>query len=395
LVLSSLGELAVDQVRVDGSQAVNLQRVENTMIEFWRAGGAASFTSADAAAQIEAEGWDGQMFMDSQCLSADPYVMMGLWAAATERLKLSTGVTNPLTRHPAVTAGAAATLQSISKGRAVLGIGRGDSALAYLGHAPVRVAEFAKALIQLQTLLRGGEITFESGGRLANAPSLETLSFSERPTKCRLNWLPENMQKVPLDVAATGPKVIEIAAPIAEQMTFSVGAMPERVGWAIEVARTARRQQGLSDDGISYGAQIIVVCHPDIANPGMERVREAATSFVAPLARFQVIQRNAAGPQSQSDAENFDTIRRSYDMTQHGKITALDRLGGHVLTWDFVARFAIVGSPDHCIERLVQLASLGITRFVIVGPGFHPEVGMSGRSLFASEVMPAVRAQLR
>jgi alkanesulfonate monooxygenase SsuD/methylene tetrahydromethanopterin reductase-like flavin-dependent oxidoreductase (luciferase family) len=35
------------------------------------------------------------MFMDSQSLCADPYVRMGVWAAATERLKLSTGVTNP------------------------------------------------------------------------------------------------------------------------------------------------------------------------------------------------------------------------------------------------------------------------------------------------------------
>ena len=40
------------------------------------------------------------MFMDSQSLCADPYVMMGAWAVATERLELSTGVTNPLTRHP-------------------------------------------------------------------------------------------------------------------------------------------------------------------------------------------------------------------------------------------------------------------------------------------------------
>src|SRR5579862_4614563 len=98
------------------------------MVAFWRAGGSMSGTSAEAARKIEAEGWDGQMFMDSQSLSADPYVMMGAWAVATERLKLSTGVTNPLTRHPVVTAAAAASLQALSHGRAVLGIGRGDSA---------------------------------------------------------------------------------------------------------------------------------------------------------------------------------------------------------------------------------------------------------------------------
>jgi 5,10-methylenetetrahydromethanopterin reductase len=356
------------------------------MIEFWRAGGSESFTSAEIARKVEADGWDGQAFMDSQCLSGDPYVLMGAWAAATERLKLSTGVTNPLTRHPAVTAAAAATLQSISQGRVVLGIGRGDSALAHLGYAPVRLDAFATALNQIQTLLRGGEIAFGPNEQRTHAPSLDTMSLGHRPAGCRLNWLPERMLKVPLDVAATGPKVIEMAAPIAERVTFSVGATAERISWALDVARAARRKQGLSDAGVSYGAQIIVVCHPDI-----EAVREAATSFVAPLARFQVIQRRAAGPQSDNDAENFETIRRSYDMTRHGDLKVHDKLGGQSLSWDFVRRFAIIGAPDYCTERLLQLAALGLTRFVIVGPGFHVEADASGRTLFASEVIPAVR----
>ena len=98
------------------TRAITTQAVgrSKSMVEFWRAGGSESATTMEAARKIEADGWDGQMFMDSQCLTADPYVRMGVWAAATERLKLSTGVTNPLTRHPAVTAAAAATVQSIS-----------------------------------------------------------------------------------------------------------------------------------------------------------------------------------------------------------------------------------------------------------------------------------------
>jgi 5,10-methylenetetrahydromethanopterin reductase len=355
------------------------------MIEFWRAGGSETTASIDAARAVEAEGWDGQMFMDSQSLCADPYARMGVWAAATERLRLSTGVTNPLTRHPAVTAAAAATVQSISGGRAVLGIGRGDSALAYLGHAPAGLAVFRRALNDLQTLLRGGEVAF--GAHDCVASSLDTLSLGGRPTACRLKWLPPDSTKVPLDVAATGPKVIEMCAPIAERVTFSVGAIPERMSWALQLARAARRKDGLAGD-ISYGAQLIVVCHPD-----REAVRGVATSMVAPLARFQVIQGAAAGPQSDNDQENFAAIRKGYDMTQHGGLSH-DKIRGTTLTWDFVQRFAIVGPPDHCIERLLQLASLGIERFVIVGPGYHPEPVPTGRSLFVREVMPAVRRQL-
>jgi 5,10-methylenetetrahydromethanopterin reductase len=358
------------------------------MLEFWRAGGTESNATLDAARRVEAEGWDGQMFMDSQSLCADPYARMGVWAAATQRLKLSTGVTNPLTRHPAVTATAAATIQSISGGRAVLGIGRGDSALAYLGYAPSGLAAFKHTLEQLQTLLRGGEIRF--GTEESLAPSADSLSLGGRPTVTRLQWLPKDLPKVPLDVAATGPKVIELSAPIAERLTFSVGAIPERVSWALELARAARKQQRMDEAGVSFGVQIIVVCHPDV-----EAMRAIAASMVAPLARFQVIQGKAAGPLSADDGANFGAIQRGYDMTKHGLIHSDEKIKGGTLSWEFVRRFAIVGPPDHCIQRLLELASLGIERFVIVGPGYHPEAQGGGTTLFAREVLPAMRLQAK
>src|ERR671932_773264 len=77
--------------------------------------------------------------------------------AATERIALGPGVTNPVTRHPAVTASAALTLQVETGGRAVLGIGRGDSALTQIGLQPVPAAELEEALIALQAYLRGEE----------------------------------------------------------------------------------------------------------------------------------------------------------------------------------------------------------------------------------------------
>lgn len=352
------------------------------MIEFWRAGGSGESTYPEAAAPAEAEGWDGQMFMDSQCLAQDPYVLMGAWAMATKRIKLSTGVTNPLTRHPAVTAGAAATLHAISGGRAVLGIGRGDSALAYLGRSPARLEMFDRTLNDIQTLLSGGEIDFAAPENEADAGSLHDLALGDKPKTSRLQWLPEDLPKVPLDVAATGPKVIEMSAPIAERVTFSVGAIPERIDWAVEVARAARAKKGLGQDGISYGAQIIVVCDSDL-----EKAMAWASGAVAPLARFQVIQGEAAGPTGGSD-DDLSKVRTSYDMTKHGKINEGQKLVGTQFTPEFVTRFAIVGSPDHCIERLLELVKCGLERFVVVGPGFYDEP----RGLFAREVMPAVRA---
>lgn len=360
------------------------------MVEFWRAGGSDGFDDpASAAKAAEAEGWDGQTFKDTQSIGGDPYVMMGAWAVATERLKLMTSVTNPFTRHVAVTAASIATVQAISRGRAVLGVGRGDSALAFVGRAPVNLAGFQRSLGELQALLGGGKIAFGGQTPGADAPSLDTLSLGDRPTESGLDWLPADMAKPPLDVAATGPKVIGMAARIAERVTFSVGAIPDRIRWALDIARAARAEAGLPEDGVSYGAQIIVVCHTD-----RDTAMEIAASAVAPLARFQVIQGKVQGPVKDGDPENFDLLRRAYDMNKHGKTLEAKKLVGASLSPDFIERFAIVGPPDRCTERLLELVGCGLQRFILVGPGYFPEAGGARRSLFATEVLPAVRAAL-
>jgi 5,10-methylenetetrahydromethanopterin reductase len=356
------------------------------MLEIWRAGGSNTGATPEVARGVEAEGWDGQMFMDSQSLSADPYAQMGAWAAWTERLLLSPGVTNPFTRNLAVSAASIATIQAISNGRAVYGIGRGDSALAYLGYAPVKLAWFEKSLETLQALLRGEEVPFaDSGSTTGAAPSHEGLSLGARPEGVRLRWLPPGLPKVPMDVAATGPRVIAMSARIAERVTFSVGAEVERMQWALGVARESEPQNLQAPR--SYGAQLVVVCHPD-----EETAMATAMHMAPPLARFQVIQGKTVGPADSAMAENMDAIRSGYDMTKHGVHNAKDRIVGGGMTPEFVKRFAIVGSPDHCIERLLALRAVGLERFVVVGPGFYPpEWGEAGK-LFVTEVMPALRA---
>jgi 5,10-methylenetetrahydromethanopterin reductase len=355
------------------------------MLEVWRAGGSNTGASRAVVEAVEAEGWHGQMFMDSQSLSADPWAQMGAWAAWSQRLMLSPGVTNPVTRNLAVTAASAVTIQAISGGRAVLGIGRGDSALAYLGLAPARLTTFETALHGLQTLLSGGEIPFADSGERGGAGegSVHSLSLGARPESVRLAWLPPDLPKVPLDVAATGPKVIAMGARIAERMTFSIGAEVERARWAVGLAEAARL--GAGRPAVSYGAQVIVVCHPDA-----DTALEVAMRMVPPLARFQVIQGEAAGPGT--DQASYGAVREGYDMTRHGDVHAERRLTSGELSPDFVRRFAVVGSPAHCTERLLALREAGIERFVVVGPGFYPPDWGEAAGLFAREVMPTLRA---
>ena len=86
----------------------------------------------------ERNGFDYGWTYDSHVLWQEPYPLLTLAAMNTERLKLGLNVTNPGTREPTVTASAFATLQDVSNGRMIMGIGRGDSARRTIGLQPVK-----------------------------------------------------------------------------------------------------------------------------------------------------------------------------------------------------------------------------------------------------------------
>ena len=198
-------------------------------IEVWTTGAGVPGLAARHAAAAEAAGYDGLALVDSQNLAGDCYVGLALAAKATTRLRLATGVTNPVTRHPAATAAAIAAIHAESGGRAVLGIGRGDSSLAHLGYAPAPVPVFAHALERIQGYLRGEEVALRARREPRDRSAWRRLrrravSRGSRP----------DLPKVPVDVAATGPKMIEIGATRAERVSFAVGADPARIRWAID-----------------------------------------------------------------------------------------------------------------------------------------------------------------
>jgi len=111
-------------------------------LEFWTAMNPSPEHAARFATWAEQVGWDGVAVYDSQNIFADCYVALAIASSATQSLGLSTGVTNPFTRHPATAACAIASIQQASGGRAVLGIGRGNSALAHVGRGPVYMEMF-------------------------------------------------------------------------------------------------------------------------------------------------------------------------------------------------------------------------------------------------------------
>src|ERR1700746_226298 len=82
---------------------------------------------------------------DSHVLWQESVPMLAVAARETSTIKLGHFVTNPATRDPTVLASAYATLPDISNRARARGIGRGDSAVRYIGRQPMKVADFELA----------------------------------------------------------------------------------------------------------------------------------------------------------------------------------------------------------------------------------------------------------
>jgi 5,10-methylenetetrahydromethanopterin reductase len=336
-------------------------------VELWTTRTPETGTADRQAESAERAGWDGVTFTDSQNLVGDPFVAVALAARATERLRFATGVSNLFTRHPAVLANVAVTVQEESGGRFTLGVGRGDTALFHLGRKPMLVAAFGTRLAEVQAYLAGEDVDLDGH------PS-------------RLRWLDRTRQpKVPLDVASSGPLVIELAARTAERVTFAVGADPERLGWALDLARTVAAAAGRDPEAMSFGAYVNVGCHPD-----PDTARGLIAGGVAAFAHFSAMPGSTGAGLAEADRAVVAEVGRRYDSYQH-----LRNRAGHTeaLPPDFVDRFAIVGPPDRCVERLTGLAGLGLERFVVTGTTFgadRDDARLAAR-LVTDEVLPALR----
>jgi 5,10-methylenetetrahydromethanopterin reductase len=286
-----------------------------------------------------------------------------------------------------VSAASIQTVQVESDGRAIFGIGRGDSSVTHLGFAPAPVSEFAHYVDRVQGYLRGEEVPFEveqdGKGVLKTADSLH---LKDGPTGSKLRWMRHaEVQKVPVDGAASGPKVIAACATRCDRVTFAIGAAPERIQWAIDIAKRARVEAGLDPNGIKFGVMLNVSAHPDRAL-AIESIRGSIGS----TARFSVMHGKVMGPVSDEVREGLLAIHAAYDFNRHA------RRGSHTaaITDAIVDTFTVAGPSEHCIERLAALRELGITRFHVLASdwrGLDPSLKETCTRLMADEVLPGLR----
>jgi 5,10-methylenetetrahydromethanopterin reductase len=305
-----------------------------------------SVESAIRYARLAEEvGFDLVGIGDSQSVFREAYSVLSVLAERTERVRLGTTVTNPATRHLAVTASSIATVDEISAGRAFLGIGSGDSAVLNLGLEPVRLRGMREVIRVLRSLLDGRHVDTDG-------------------TSIHAQWIP---RPVPLYISAEGPKTLEFAGEVADGVIAGMGVAPSLVERTLEhiAAGAARSGRTLEDLDIWVLTRVNVATGHSRLDLVREIRQELASSahhaFRFTLEgkdvpeRFTALVRDIqAGyrPAAHEDLGESDNARLLEDAD------FLDYMG-----W----RFGVVGEPQECAEQLAAIREAGIHNFLFTG----------------------------
>src|SRR5437016_8450476 len=164
----------------------------------------ASVDSSRDVAFAEVNGFTYAWIADSQMVWADPFQCLALSAINTRTIKLGTNVTNPSSRIAPVTACNFATLNALAPGRVVLGIGTGNTARRTLGMPAARVDQMREHIEICRGLLKGETVPYQEGERHRMIKFLN-------PGGGYVNI----RKKVPIYVAASGTRSLEMAGEIA------------------------------------------------------------------------------------------------------------------------------------------------------------------------------------
>lgn len=311
----------------------------------------------EIAHAAESLGYGHLWFGDSQNLWREAYVSMAAAAVGTSRIVFGTGVTNGVTRHPSVLASTWATLHELTGGRVAAGFGVGDSALRTMGMRPMRVDDLADLIGDLRALWAGEALGTEHGG-----------------ARYRLNYLEEPLH-VPLYVAASGPRLLELAGRVADGVILLVGTDVDRIRGALAQVDAGARSAGRSLDDIHVVLWAPVAIEEDSA-AARDQVRpHVARTVLRPVDVELTPDEHAA----------VEQIRAAYDYTQH---MVPGSPHSKLVTDDLVRRFALAGTADECRAHAAALSGAGVDQVAMVPfPGASPLLSLLER--FASALTPS------
>ena len=304
---------------------------------------------ASGARLAEEMGFDYVGIADSRSLARELYVTLGVVAASTERVMLGPTVSNPLTRHPAVAASAIASINELSKGRAFLGLGSGDSAVLNLGLRPARLAELHHYIQSVREMLAG-----------------ETAEY--RGDRAHVRW---SSTAIPVAMSAEGPRTLAMAGSVADAAIIHTGLTTDVLQDTVARIREGERASGREEG--ATGVWAFAKCNvADDREAAIEEIKMALAASGHHAFRFTLEGKNV--PQEYREAVSI--LHREYEAAEHEQVgqtrnaTLTDELG---LTEYFADRFAVVGTPEECRAKTRAIFEAGVDVLLITAIGPHPE----------------------
>ena len=306
-------------------------------------------------------GYSGLWVADSHSVMRDAYSILSVLATQTSSLQLATGVTHTVTRHPAVLANSWATLQELSEGRAICGIGVGESAVHNLGMKPERLATFEQKVHVMRALLNGEAIEYEG-------------------KEIQMPW---STQAVPIIMASSGPRSLQMAGRIADGVLFQVGSDPRLVQYALDNIRKGAEDAGRKLEDLKLYMRIATAVDAD-----KEKARREIKGYASVAAGtvFSTVPREYFDDELHED---LTRMKAAYDYAQHG---SNESEHSDLLTDRIFDAISVACTPAEAIERFRALTELGIDGFVWPAGMSDPYPYME---TFAREVIPQVNTPTR
>ena len=261
--------------------------------------------------------------------------LLGYLGATTDHLKLGVGVANPYTRNPALLAMASATLDRLTEGRFVLGLGRSERAVVQdkmgipYGDAPAAM----RGCVSLVRRLLAGERVSDTAGpfRLSGAKLATT------PVQSRL----------PIYLAAIGRKGLRLAGAIADGVLLNAYVPPAYVRYAVAEIRAAAQEAGRDPNAVDVACMMVVrpTDDPQALMPGLKKrlVRLLDEAYVGEI----LLDKGGFDPSI------LDPLRDSY--AEDGGTAAVELIGD-----DMVEAFYLLGPEDACRRRVAEYRQAGV-----------------------------------
>lgn len=308
----------------------------------------------ERARQAEDLGFETLYTADSQLTCLDPFQSLATCALHTKRLRLGTAVTNMVYRDPTVLAGSAATLNLMSDGRAILGLGTGDGPVYTLGRKATRMVEFEEGLRVMRELLHGRPVTFGRGE--------VTLDIGKLP--------------VPIYVSVEGPRGLKVAGKYADAVILGNGFDLRVLNWAKQRIAEGAAEVGRSPAEIDLiGAGMICL------DKDGEKARATVRARLANRAHHNF--RNTLETVPPEELEGVKTFIANFDVTKPLE----EKVDPRFVTDYLVRRFSIAGTPEECVARVKELEKAGLTRLLITPPErIYSEMAVA----WSEQVMPHI-----